>query len=181
MSIINRVQWGDMAAWISGGGTLIAAWVAVRQYRKNSLETTSRIKRQQAEKVTSWIISNNGQTAWHTITNQSKNPIYEVIVSLVAFQGAGDMVGKVSPIVFKEFLSAIPPGTYYAKTAGNTGMSFHPSSCIAFVDSNGTSWLRKGDGSLEEIAQKPIEYYGIPRPIGWGLPRKEPPKKADGF
>jgi hypothetical protein len=177
IALVHQIKLGDMAAWISGIGTLSAAWIAVAQYRKNSQDKARSYRQEQAGKITSWVLDNNGQTAWHVISNQSENPIYEVIVSLVAFQGAGDAIGKTTPINFRRFLSVVPPGTYYVKTDGHSGMSFHPSSCVAFTDTQGVSWLRKGDGGLVELGtQKPMEFYDVPRPIGWELPNKKKPQ-----
>ena len=39
---------------------------------------------------------------------------------------------------------------------------------IAFIDANGTSWVRRGNGKLEEIKLNPSEFYKLSLPIEWG-------------
>lgn len=136
---------------------------AIYQYRAH-------YKKEQAKNISSWIISNEGQTAWLAISNQSKSPVYEVILTLVAFQGAGDPTGKTLGDEFRVFLSVLPPGKYYAKTMGHHGMMFHPAVKIVFTDNLGTNWAREGDGSLHKIYRKPMEYYNLSRPITWDYP-----------
>ena len=124
----------------------------------------------QAKQISAWVVSNEGQTAWLAVSNQSESPVYEVILTLVAFQGAGDSIGINTPDEFRAYLSVLPTGKYYAKTMGNRGMMFHASVAISFIDSSGVNWLREGDGSLYKINQKPVEYYNLSRPLIWDYP-----------
>jgi hypothetical protein len=41
---------------------------------------------------------------------------------------------------------------------------------IAFVDRTGTSWVRRSTGELVEIAKRPIDHYGIERPVTYATP-----------
>lgn len=179
--VIHTVRWSDPAAWLVSVGTVGALFLGFLQYRRNSQRSEQRLHTEQAKDITAWVVSNNGVNAWLAVSNQSKNPIYEVILTLVAFQGAGSIDGKGVPIDFREFLSVVPPGLYYAHTHGNSGMSFHPSAHVAFTDSYGNNWARDGKGQLKEINQSPVEYFELPRPLGWSFPLEKIPKQPKGF
>ncbi|HSW66341.1 MAG TPA: hypothetical protein VLI54_04370 [Bacillota bacterium] len=163
-NLVHRIHWGDASGWVAGIGTVATLAFAAWRYFVN-------VHRQQANSVTSWVVSNNGRTAWHAIKNSSDNPVYEVIVSLVSFTGGNENAS----LEYKALVSVVPPGTYYVRTHGNTGMHFHPGSEIAFKDVRGKSWLRKGDGSLKGISQAPPRHYGLSFPIGWTQPNSKDP------
>lgn len=146
------------------------------QYKKDAKRKLDMEEKSQAEKISSWIVlKSEGERAFIAVSNQSRSPVYEVILLMVPFQGAGDPTGKNIPDEYRAFLSVVPPGKYYSKIGdGWGGMSFHPSSSVAFIDASGTNWVREGDGRLHKIDLKPMEYYNIPRPISWGHPLDEP-------
>ena len=39
---------------------------------------------------------------------------------------------------------------------------------LAFCDARGVSWVRRGNGALEEIPKDPQVFYGIGLPCSWG-------------
>jgi hypothetical protein len=175
---LHRINWGDLPTWLAAIGTVGALWLATWQYVRNSRRRHQQLIRNQADNVTAWVVTNNGRFAWLAVQNQSKNPIYEVIVTLVPFQGSGDPSGKTTPMEFRGFISVVPPGISYVNTAGHSGMSFHPAANVVFTDGNANNWVREGNGSLNKIGLKPMEYYAIPRPIGWQLPIHDLPDDA---
>jgi len=152
--------------------TFLLLLFTICQYLKNNRDKLKREERNQAEKISTWIISKrNNEYAFGNISNQSKTPIYEVIITLVPFQGSGDLTGKNTPEIYREFFSVIPPGHYYIKIKnGWSGMSFHPNLSVAFIDAAGINWKREGDGYLHKINSKPPEYYNISRPLSWEFP-----------
>jgi hypothetical protein len=148
---------------------------ATLTYFFNSRRNSHNIRKSQAEKITAWVVKNNGQHATICVWNKSEKPIYEVIVCLVAFQGAGDPSGITTPNDFKAFLSVAPPGKSYLATRGHSGMSFHPTAKVVFVDSSGLNWSREGNGRLNRIHIRPVEYFKLHRPLGWELPSENIP------
>jgi len=179
LHVVHTIHWSDPATWLASIGTVGVLLLGLLQYIRNSRLSEKRVHEEQAKNVTAWVVSNVGQEAWLAISNQSKNPIYEVILTLVPFEGAGDPTGKATLINFRAFLSVVPPGLYYARTDGNTGMHFHASASAAFTDSVGASWIRDGRGKLEEIKKLPTDYFGLPRPLSWTYPVAKIPKKQN--
>ncbi len=122
---------------------------------------------QQAELISAFIAKEVQYKAWVTILNLSTEPVYEVIVSIVAFQGADRGAKHIA------FLSVVPPGSTPVVTdADYHGMCFHPSIEIVFSDVKGKNWVRSGRGELTEISQSPVDYYKLSRPLGWQLPEQ---------
>lgn len=170
---IHRIHWSDPAAWLASIGTVGVLGLGLLQYRRNSKNSERQIHEEQAKNISAWVVSNTGLEAWLAISNQSRNPIYEVILTLVPFEGSGDPDGKTTPNNFRALLSVVPPGQYYARTDGHTGMHFHPSVNVAFTDNSGNNWMRSGRGLLSEIHVKPTEYFSLPRPMSWSYPSKK--------
>ncbi len=160
----------QISASIGSLATFALLCFTIWQYRKDLSEKKEQSERAQAMKIASWVVYNEGQTAWIAISNQSESPVYEVILTLVAFQGAGDSIGINTSDDFRAYLSVLPPGKYYAKTMGHRGMMFHASAAVAFIDNSGVNWLRDGNGNLSKINKKPVEYYNLSRPLSWDYP-----------
>lgn len=167
-TILNNLPLGDVATWFTGlatFGALVAAFVQINNERKIR---KSQERKSQAEHISAYIAKEVQYKAQITILNLSTEPVYEVIVSIVAIQGAG---GRAKHIAF---LSVVPPGKAHVVTdADYHGMHFHPSIEIAFKDVRGKSWVRSGRGDLTEISQPPVDYYKLSRPLGWQLPEQE--------
>ena len=63
----------------------------------------------------------------------------------------------------------LPPGTWYAWLPTNgPGMHVRTAPEAAFTDANGRSWVRRGNGKLEEIETEPVSFYGFGLPVSWG-------------
>lgn len=167
-NIVNNLF--QILSSIGSIATFCLFFITLWQYRKISKNDRNRKERMQAKNISAWVVSNEGQEAWLAVSNQSESPVYEAILTLVAFQGTGDSVGIDTGSDFRAFLSVLPPGKYYAKTMGNRGMMFHASAAIAFTDNSGTNWLRDGNGLLQKIDKKPVEYYNLSRPLSWDYP-----------
>lgn len=105
------------------------------------------------------------------IENANQIPIYNVIVSAVQMHGAnscerGEDSDPSYPcrLLFRE----IPSGTW-AQILPTNGSGMHTSIGleIAFSDSAGLNWVRRGNGALERIPSNPLEYYDIEMPCDW--------------
>ncbi len=173
--------WSDVATWIGSIGTFlafIAAFVQIYNERtaRKRLEQQQREQqvRDQAEHISAWVDTEEGggKYAVLVILNNSNEPVYQVIASIVAFQGAGPAFGTNGYNRFRGFVSVVPPGRVLVKVDGGYhGMSFHPGIEIAFVDKANRNWVRNGHGELISISKKPSDYYDLHGPFSWQLPK----------
>jgi hypothetical protein len=151
--------------------------------------------RKQAEQVTAWTVATNNsgfptspgpfgrQVTYVDLNNGSSAPVYGVVVSLVFVQGAGPRTGQELsaerrrvqgyPGLTQRTLLDIPPGRTGTYVNGEwPGMSKRAGIEIAFTDQAGYSWVRYSNGSLESIAKRPLEYYGLEEPGEFATPEK---------
>ena len=177
--ICNNIHWGDIATWVTGIFTIGLFIVGFNQIR---IERNRRIEEQgqkmkidheeQALLISSWISAENADHTIISILNHSNEPIYKVLLSIVNIKGTNAWPGKQTPIIWRSFISIVPPGKYYARVAnGYMGMMFRPGIEIGFIDKKGNCWIKNGDGKIEEIKEFPNDYYSIPLPIDWTLPK----------
>lgn len=126
----------------------------------------------QSKDISAWIgPSDEDFMTTMTVSNRSDSPVYEVVVSLVAVQGAAFCDGLETPIEYRGFLSTLPPGKQnVGRVHLDGGMGLHFGVEVAFTDSRGVNWVRKCDGSLNRIYNKAVEYYGLSRPLTWEYP-----------
>lgn len=110
------------------------------------------------------------------LRNMSDAPVYNVIITCVGISGAGPNAegednGHDYPC--RACVGILPPGTWYAwlPTYGS-GMCVRTAPEAAFTDANGRSWVRRGNGKLEEIEAEPASFYGLDRPVAWGECKK---------
>jgi hypothetical protein len=124
----------------------------------------------QAALVSGWV---NADGATVTLANNSSEPIYEVVATFVLVQGAGprrgeDLSGE-SDRRYVHFL--LPPGRYGEKAPeGWRGMFAQPGIEVAFTDRKGISWIRRADGTLEEVSRRAFDHFNLTRPISNLLP-----------
>ncbi len=187
---LGPINWGDMATWVTGGATILLFIVGFWQIRnerisrtKREKETENQKKRSQAELISSWIVAETadkeGPSQWIAIQNQSSQPIYQVIVSVVAVPESGKGTYRGGPIQEDQVHIAIaPPGKGYTTIHSQYGGMFRrPGVEIAFQDAAGNSWVRKAMGELLEIEMSTVGYYNIDLPAGWtGLLPVLPPE-----
>jgi hypothetical protein len=179
-----KLDIGDIATWFGSVGTISTLFFAFYQLQTEREATRENEKRSQASKISAWIAQENGNAeVLYAIQNASDASIHQAIVTLVGIQGAGppskgeDVGGNYH---YRVRLITIPPGRFYAwSDSGGRGMMIEFGVEIAFKDSNGTNWVRRSNGQLEEIKQKPIEFYNIPQPVRWEKVREEIPDRFD--
>lgn len=159
-------------------GTLIVAFYQNNQTKRNREDD---IKRYQPSHISAWYEEDRNQTDqpedkrffWQFVVlrNESESPVYDVIVTCVGISGAGpSFKGEDNGPAFPDrvCVGTLPPGTWYIwlPTAGH-GMGVRTAPETAFVDANGISWVRRGNGRLEEISMDPASLYRLPLPLPW--------------
>lgn len=173
-------------------GTIGAFYMAFRQIRENKEQfDKDREERKelqiksQANKVAVWF--DDGRLPPHdmgdmtsyvprdaVVFNDNTLPIYNVIVSVVSLYGAGPSENGEDNdrdypcrVLFHEVI----PGMWGAmiRTHGS-GMGLIMGLEIAFTDSMGQNWIRRGNGILQKIDTNPLDYYEIPLPPAWSTP-----------
>lgn len=188
------VNWGDIATWVTGIATIalfIIGFIQIRNERISRIKAEKKIetrdKRDQAERISSWFVKathdNHGDWQWIAILNQSAQPIYNVIVSIVPLSQKGDKLA--SPKPHRVCIDVVPPGQGY--TSVDAIQFGHPGHSragveIAFKDRSGSNWIRKATGELSEIDKSAMEYYNIDLPTSWvGLDTELPPDDMLGL
>lgn len=159
-------------------GALIVAFCQNNQTKRNREDD---IKRHQPSRISAWYEGGRNRTdhpednrfAWRFVVlrNESESPVYDVIVTCVGISGAGpSFKGEDNGPAFPDrvCVGTLPPGAWYIwlPTAGH-GMGVRTAPETAFVDANGISWVRRGNGRLEEISMDPASLYRLPLPLPW--------------
>lgn len=123
----------------------------------------------QPSSIAAWLERDSTGESRIVIRNDSDLPVYEVVATIVVTHGAGCCKGEDlgSPYQYRKKLDLIPPGLYSVAIdmGGFYGMHRHPLVEIAFVCAKGKSWVRRGDGALDELDVSPFRYYELGLPI----------------
>lgn len=125
--------------------------------------------------ISAWLeglsIGSSVQNA--TINNATNSPIYNIVVSAVVTKGYGCDKGEMRQGVgdYREIFALVPPGrhSFSLSLVGFWGMSAYPVLEISFTCTDGKSWIRRGNGTLEQIDTDPFTHYGIERPCRFGI------------
>lgn len=181
-------EWvGVIGTWLGSIGTTGAMFAALRQLRlerairkeeeshraKEQKRRDGEIKREQANKINSWIHPENESKA--VIVNDSNQPIYGVVIHLVISVGAGPqtsesvsaMSGDFCPNDNRYLRWMVPPGTYLMSLEHTWGgMTRKPGVEISFTDARGEHWVRRNNGTVEPLPNRPFEYFKVENP--WG-------------
>lgn len=101
--------------------------------------------------------------ASYNYTKDHDQPIYDVVLTSGAYQGAGS--DYLSGTDFTTCIGTVPPGkfTAYVPYPGE-GMHARVESAIAFRDNKGNDWIRDAKGILSEIKTNPYEYLKLDLP-----------------
>lgn len=178
---------GDVATWAGAAATSGALWLAIlglRNERRHRIAAenaaTERAHRSQAEAVFAWYAGFTPGTEPAPVggydslivRNDSNLPVYDAVVSLVLVQGAGARTSEQLAehphlrYTLRKETFVIPPGTWrFRIVEGWRGMSSRAGAEVAFRDVRGSSWVRRADGALEELQERPFELLNVSRPI----------------
>ncbi|WP_147348089.1 hypothetical protein [Collinsella sp. TM04-29] len=127
----------------------------------------------QPSSIAAWLERDPTGDARIVIRNDSDLPVYEVVATIVVTHGAGCCKGEdlESPYQYRKILDLIPPGLHSVSIdmGGFYGMHRHPLVEIACVCAKGKSWVRRGNGTLDELDVSPFNHYELGLPIDFDL------------
>lgn len=123
----------------------------------------------QPSSIAAWLEREPTGETCIVIRNDSDLPVYEVVATIVVTHGAGCCKGEdlESPYQYRKIIDLIPPGLHSVAIdmGGFYGMHRHPLVEIAFVCAKGKSWVRRGDGALDELDASPFNYLSSVFPL----------------
>lgn len=171
--LIRLEHFSFLFGMIGSLATAFTLYLLMVQYGQSQSEKIENENRKQAENISAWIsieekIHSSGhfKTKRKTIvlSNKSNLPIYNVVVSIVDGRHS-DADGKNVPKEFQRYIHIVPPGDgIIIAPHGYQGMNFVGAVEIGFEDSGNRSWVRRGNGRLEKIAEDTFEYYKVASP-----------------
>ena len=133
--------------------------IAVDTYKHTEEKDSNDLKLAQANMISTWLVSdangellvsNDSKTVDVIVNNDSKQPIYNVVLTTGTYQGAGQPFLKGNE--FTSSIGTVPPGRYKTRVPyPGSGMHIIIESAITFTDVRGLSWLRDATGVLREI------------------------------
>jgi len=176
---VDRVRLLDALAGIA---TSVGVIISLYQIHRDKRLRLKEEKRSQSTRLSFWYEEKRdradqptgGRYIWKAVVlrNMSDAPVYNMIVTCVGMSGAGpNAKGKDNGAYYpcRARVGILPPGTWYAWLPTNgPGMHVRTAPEAAFTDANGRSWVRRGNGKLEEIETEPVSFYGLGLPVGWG-------------
>jgi hypothetical protein len=163
---------GNVAEWFGAGSTLLAVVVALGiALRDGYLKRRSETRRQ-AESISAWPVYFGAfkKKDLIYISNSSRLPIYDVLISYGVAYGAGQAYS--SGDEYQTAVLRVPPGDYFVKAPKNHGGGMHVQHgiSISFRDINGIYWRRDARGVLTQTGLDPFNEMGVSQPIGsWEL------------
>lgn len=181
----GKREWRAMDAdwahvWAEAGtavSTLAAVAVALWLARADSARRREEKERDQAEHVSGWIeflpeketFVDGAMYVQLVLLNSSQQLVYDLIASVVTAFGEYP-VG--SGTQFHNFIGRLPPGrTEYKIEHPSQGMHHKFAIELAFQDTSGRIWVRRGRGHLDRSAEEAtLSVYGIDPPVGWLMP-----------
>lgn len=161
--------------------TFVTLLVALSQSNQSKRNREDDIKRYQSSRISAWYEGGRNRAdrpednrfVWRFVVlrNESESPVYDVIVTCVGISGAGpSFKGEDNLPTFpsRVCVGTLPPGAWciWLPTEGS-GMGVRTAPETAFTDANGTLWVRRGNGKLEEIPMEPTWFYRLPLPLTW--------------
>lgn len=186
-------------------GTLAAALWQIRNERNRRLIADDQLRHErrleQARLVAAYLgekeipdvapdqrTLETGRTAIY-IANNSSEPVYSVVVGLMFIQGAGprsleamiqmnrEQYSRQGPVTT---VNDLPGGLYRVwirRSSWDGILSGRSGVEIAFTDRAGAHWVRRAAGSLEELAESPLEHFrsaGLDAPYEFQIPERVP-------
>jgi hypothetical protein len=171
-----HLDFGSVPGWIGSIGTTLAVSLALYQIATDRVKRNQEERKSQAVLVSGWPerekITSDSFISLTTLLNNSEEPVHEVVVSLVLIQGAGPKKGEdLDSSYHRPVLSILPPGKWIVEVnSKGYGMSMRPGIEIAFTDRAERHWIRRANGTLQEIGKNAIDYYELGRPQSFSIP-----------
>jgi hypothetical protein len=182
-----HIHLGDLPTWLAALGTVgalgAALWqIGTERTRRHEREAQEREERHRAQARliaadvgTEERLAEPGQLgrAGIDLINGSPEPVYRLVVAIVAIQGA-------APRSIEDWLeyedrererfphAPVPMTTANILLSGSSrvwvpamrhGMQVRQGAEVAFTDRAGSHWVRRATGQLEELAEDPISHY----------------------
>ncbi|ASW91269.1 hypothetical protein [Mycobacterium marseillense] len=187
----DGIDWNILGVWFGAFGTLVAAvgtvgaliWTvqsanaARAETLQLRLESAEREKRAQAVLVSAWIHGNwapraGGGNTTFRVRNGSQEPVYEAVLHLVWFQGAGFHTGQEAEKFLeahniRAIIQVLPPGEFYVTIPGPSSqpMQGRPAVEMAFTDAANHHWVRNRFGALSPVNERAFKYYDLSFPL----------------
>ncbi|MFQ9230643.1 MAG: hypothetical protein ACLR3M_04660 [Collinsella sp.] len=153
--------------------TIFVAWRDTEHMNQEDERQEMAEKLAQPSSIAAWLEREPTGETCIVIRNDSDLPVYEVVATIVVTHGAGCCKGEdLEPSYqYRKILDLIPPGLHSVAIdmGGFYGMHRHPLVEIAFVCARGKSWVRRGDGALDELDASPFSHYELGLPIGFDM------------
>lgn len=167
---------GSINAAITLAAVLIALYAALRETYLHRKE----LKFRQANLVAVWLLDlfqNDGGMFYNVaVSNQSSQPIFDVVLSIGIVHGAGSPYYEGDDS--NTCIVVVPPGLYVAKVPyGGGGMFTVFNASISFRDIRSHFWRRDANGYLKETRNDPLSEMKITLPPSWGGIEPFPPEK----
>jgi hypothetical protein len=167
----------DITDWATAIGTCGAVIVSLIYATRDLRQRRRQEERQQAEQLTAWFVpykeKQDDENKFYEglrVKNASNQLIYDLIVQVVAAQGAfrRTAVGDARAVEFGAMVGNIPPGEITTRiNTGGGGMHKRLWVELAFQDAAGRYWLRDGSGTLKRVSVHPVDLYKLDRPVSW--------------
>ena len=168
--------WVAGLALIAAAGWLTSVLIALRHVRHERRARTSAEHRAQAERVSGWP-EPNADPQPVALLNHSDEPVYDAVATFVFIDGSGPTRGEdISPSRggWRIRVGVIPPGRWRVCVEGGwNGMYSRLGIEVAFTDCAGAHWVRRADGSLEQLPRSAFEYFRLSRPLDLTPPEPE--------
>jgi hypothetical protein len=177
----SEISWATIITAIIAVYGAVLSTINLLAQRSRDRSALNEGRRRQAEGVTGWLTAYDGPEEpgrliyGLLLQNESTQPVYELIASIVTVYGAGPKSGedRIGDVFYRSMFLNLPPGKTRSQIDNpGQGMYIRHGVEIAFRDSIGYRWVRQGDGLLREVGKDPRALYGLPEPLPW--------KHADG-
>jgi hypothetical protein len=198
---MSAVQWGSVATWVAGAGTVAAVSLALWEARGERKERLRRELRHQAERISAWFAGMHrdphsedsgedrlppelrGRAADVEVLNNSEDPVTDVLVFLSRISYKVQRWWDQEP-EYRAMIGVLPPGRWTisvpksggaivnVKLGGSPAMS-RVMVFISFTDSAGNHWARGARSELRQLPTAAIDYWKVHKEdIDWRIPTR---------
>jgi hypothetical protein len=174
MSAEWALVWAGIATAIATFGAVV---VALFLARADSIRRRNDKEREQADQISGWMeflpqgeeVVDGAMYVRLVLLNSSDQLVYDLIASVVTAFGEFP-VGE--NFTFRNFIGRFPPGrTEYKIEHPGQGMHRRFAIELAFQDTSGRVWVRRGRGGLDRsMKENTLAVYGIDPPVSWLMP-----------